>query len=419
MTIKYVKFRLKNESELALLNRESSTYYISCMDYIRGSRLYGAFGNALILRSGLADEIYSGKKTAREIAISVEESTKFEKLFKNFFLNKKLIISFSDALICPKDMNHTQQGEAIPPLLTLNKCRMGNVVKNGIVQHIQDVSRILLEKQIKENPLMKNSRLLCKKCGSPMKKFSSLLYYSQPEKKLLTDLSTKISAKVGIARHPILKSVKKEESDTESETKGQMYTMEYIDRGQFFEFYSTYDSEFVSSQDIINFIEESYIGAKRNAGFGKVKIEKIQEYSEEKLTNNLYKRYNIWCNQDNNESDGIYDTYIPFYLQSDYIPSSDEEFEEIKLKENWKIYQLSAKTTRIGLFIAKDGTEPTQYKTYGWRRGSCFYLKTQSRLEKDDCRELIKSRTRRIGDLTHRGFGEIRILPEFFFINYN
>lgn len=416
MTLKYVKFRLRNQTELALLNRETSTNYISCIDYIRGSRLYGAFGNALLLQTGKVNEVQLKEKSAKQVAEEIDPNNDLEKLFKRFFTSSEFVLSFSDALLCSKNI---KVGEAVPPLLTLTKCRVGKKGENTNKRHIQEISNSLLQKQISKNPLEKNLRILCSKCGSPLKKSSTLLYYDSSNKKLIKGVPAKISTKVGIARHPILKSVKKVNVEYEAEPKGQMFTMEYLDRGQEFEFYATYDSNLISDQDIIEFIELSGVGAKRNSGFGKIDVYKIKEISEEKLIEELYDRYNQWSIQDNHHnSDKDYSKYIPFFLYSDYIPTSyQDQFEEIKLKTNWEIHQLRAKTTGVGIFIALDGNTPQEYKNTGWSRGSCFYLHIKEKLNKEDCKTLIKARIKGIGELSHRGFGEIRFLPKYFIQN--
>jgi len=390
--IKVIRISIRTKSPLYILERPSRTNVSNSLRYIPGSSIFGCVGRYFLgqLDPSIIKEIY--KNGAFSAIDKIDKTSVFIYFLKNFMMrefgnhelnNDSIFFSCSNAYFT----EDPKINEVAPNLQTVGKCRKCNAFQDTLM--FQLLQRSSIGNLLKSTPIC-----AAPNCESPLKKSPTFVTLN-PSNGLMKSIP-KMRTKTGIATDYALRNVTKNEQG-----KGLLFRHQFICENQEFYCNIIHDSQKITIDDIENALENYGIGARRSAGFGRVKVTRIEEkeFNEKREelaesikddSNKLYESYRNYLNKE--------DLFIiPFYLSSDLIPS------ENTIIPNSRFLNSSQKVIRIRS-ITHDC-----WKFYNCiEMGSVGYiLSSKSKIDNDGefYRNLATSQLLGIGQLTNRGFG--------------
>ncbi len=441
-TQKYL-ITIKNQSPIIIKEREYHTNYDSTLNYIPGTSLFGALAKHELFKKVGQGEIsqqllnaifQKGALNASKNGDNNTEGIQNYASVADLDVGKKI----TPPNIYCSDFLPTKNAKSCstPPLMSLVVCRADQ-------DHIGDSTLFYLRKWAKQNNLIRESTVnkfminappRCNKeeCGAPLKKRSSSLTYQNPLLKKQSQkrsnskyikTQTKLFQKTGIAINECINSV------AQIQGKGALFVQEMLEADQYFQgiitieesmFDENQKDEKASRKLIKDLFDSLRVGARKNAGFGRIKLEHMGAIDEQRLIEKYKRNFKrqqeiIPCNDC---------LLIPFYLQSHVPPTA---FNVIK-KELDKFG-----TGKIQLLFKKSQPKRIKIRNQAIRkwislnvveRGTVGFLQIEETAiikqnDQDKMNKLFNTlknwEINRIGEYSHKGLGEIRFMPDIFY----
>ena len=424
-----MKIILEAKSPILISQKEFKTNYTKSLDYIPGSTLFGAILNKKlqnIYSNGDEldlDKIYKTGYLSQESNIT----EKYKKWIDDG-ISKYDNISVSDFLPLPRqeslsfdtDINNSFK-DLTPPLMSIMKCRVHeNHLTDSMIYNIKkwyaQFSGIETKNQFS---FYAPPKCPINECHAPLKKKALKIYIDKDDN--WNPISTNIKAKINIGIDGTLRS------SGSFKGKGALFTQEFIEKGEKFSGTIVFNSEKTSKEEITDIINNIQVGARRNAGFGKLELvhsfgssvspniptmEQAIDDLSIKYQNN-YAQLCKWIPLLTEHSKVL----IPFYLYSHTPVGFSSELKTfLDSFGKTQIYFLSSKK-QIHRLRNQVKRKWLYFKVY--TRGSIGIIYINKNFENDGFKELWKKLAEieitKLGNTAHKGLGEIHFLPNIFF----